>query len=570
MNPAANLAPLPVTGDRSRAAFDKVILRLVKGGPERAAIAAGQVDAVMDAKTGKVILFPEARRALEERESQLHDLVELAADWIWQQDEHFRFAARSGAAVSESGLEDADVIGRTLWELPFDNMSADDWQTHRNQLEWRSSFRDLELRYVDRNDNLRYVSMNGAPVFDEQDHFRGYRGTARDITTRKHYEAVLQAADRDARSALDALPIEISVLDAAGTVLMANTACNRPTIEGGRLGAAACVGVNYLALCDNATGNERADASAIANGIRNALAGDGQHFTHEYPCDSPGGQTWYVLNVRGYRDDGRTRAVMSREAITDRKRAEQLLGLDFTATSAVPGTGCEPTNRVSVANRLLAALPYAEYTRLLSGMEPVLLPRGQLLHAAGAPIRHVYFPLNGLVAVLATAAPNRTVGADIVGQDGMIGISVALGIDISPVRSLVQSAGTAMRMGAAEFRKQLLMNAPLQRILNRYAHAMIVQLAQAAACNSSHDLNSRLARWLLVAFERGQCTELRITQGLMAQMLGVRRVAISGAAGVLQRRNLIDCQRGTVQLLNRRGLEKAACSCYRIIKDRPL
>lgn len=178
MNPAANLAPLPVTGDRSRAAFDKVILRLVKGGPERAAIAAGQVDAVMDAKTGKVILFPEARRALEERESQLHDLVELAADWIWQQDEHFRFAARSGAAVSESGLEDADVIGRTLWELPFDNMSAADWQTHRNQLEWRSSFRDLELRYVDRDDNLRYVSLNGAPVFDEQDHFRGYRGTA--------------------------------------------------------------------------------------------------------------------------------------------------------------------------------------------------------------------------------------------------------------------------------------------------------------------------------------------------------------------------------------------------------
>ncbi len=570
MNPASIGPPEPATGDAPRAGFEKVILRLVKGGPERVAIAAGQIDAVMDSRTGKVILLPEARQAIQARETQFRDLLELCSDWTWEQDEHHRFAARSGDGIGRSGLDDAQILGKTLWDLPFDNMSDADWQRHRTLLEWRYAFRELELRHVDSIGNVHHVRIDGAPIFDEQDVFRGYRGTARDITARKHTEALDQRADREARSALNALAAEISVLDAAGTVVMTNNVGDAPAIAGGRLGTRVREGANYLTLCDNATGEERVDATAIADGVRKMLARECGQFSHEYASPSPDGPMWFVLTVRGYREGGAVRAVMSRENITERKRAEQLLGLDYTASNAVPGEGREPENRVLVANRLLAALPHAEYTRLLAGMEPVALSRGEVLHDAGKPIRQIYFPIDALVAVLTIAAPNRTVEVGLVGQEGMIGISLALGTNLSPVRTVVQSAGTAMRMGVAAFRKQLPHNVPLQRILNRYAHATMVQFGQTAACNRFHDLEARLARWLLMAFDRRRSRELHITQAGMARMLGMQRVGVTTAAGALRRQKLINYQRGRVQLIDRKGLEKAACKCYRVIKDVPL
>jgi PAS domain S-box-containing protein len=570
LKPAPIGPPEPATGDAPRAGFEKVILRLVKGGPERVAIAAGQIDAVVDSQTGKVILLPEARQAIQARETKFRELLDLCSDWTWEQDEHHRFAVRSGDGIGRSGLDDAQVIGKTLWDLPFDNMSDADWQRHRTVLEWRYAFRELELRHVDSAGNEHHLRIDGAPIFDEQDVFRGYRGTARDITARKHTEALDQRADREARSALNALAAEISVLDAAGTVVMTNTVGDAPAIAGGRLGARVRDGTNYLTLCNHTTGEERADATAIADGVRKILAGECGQFSHEYASESPDGPTWFVLTVRGYREGNAVRAVMSRENITERKRAEQLLGLDYSASNPVPGEGREPENRVSVANRLLAALPHAEYTRLLAGMEPVSLARGEVLHDAGNPIRQIYFPIDALVAVLTTAAPNRTVGAGLVGPEGMVGVSLALGTNLSPVRTVVQSAGTAMRMGAAAFRKQLPHNLPLQRILNRYAHATLAQFSQMAACNRFHDVSERLARWLLMAFDRGRLRELHITQAGMAQLLGVARAGVAAAVNALRKHHLISYQLDRVQLIDRKGLEKVACQCYRVTKNVPL
>ena len=215
----------------------------------------------------------------------MRSLVALCSDWYWEQDEHYRFAARAGAGAGSSGFDDAHIIGKTLWELPFDNMSEADWQTHRTQLEWRATFHDLELRHVDRAGEVRCISLNGEPIFDKQERFKGYRGTARDITGRKQTEALVQGSNRHARSALDALAAEICVLDAAGTVIMANKAWCACTAVNGSIGVGVREGANYLAVCDNAVGNERVEGSAVAAGIRQVIAGESGLFSHEYACD---------------------------------------------------------------------------------------------------------------------------------------------------------------------------------------------------------------------------------------------------------------------------------------------
>lgn len=551
----------------ARPGFEKVVLRLVKGGPERLAIEAGQIDAIIDTVSGSAILLPEAQRALVERKARLRSLIALCSDWTWEQDEHYRFAARAGAGVGSSGFDDARIIGKTLWELPFDNMSEADWRTHRTQLEWRAAFHDLELRHVDRAGEARCISLDGEPVFDEQERFKGYRGTARDITARKQTEALVQGSNRHARSALDALAAQICVLDAAGTVIMANQAWCASTAVNGSIGAGVREGANYLAVCDNAAGNERADGSAIAAGIRQVIAGERGLFSHEYACDSPPGQCWFVLTSTGYRGDGAGRAVVSRENITERKRAEQLQGLDYTAANQGPAASREPANRVSVANSLLAALPHAEYQRLLAGLEPVTLTSGAELYAPGAAIRHVYFPIDCLVSLLAPVEGRRALKVGLVGPEGMIGIPLALGIDVSPVRALVQGTGTAMRMEAAPFRKELLQNMPLQRALYRYAHALMAQFAQTAACNHFHPVQARLARCLLMIHDRVRSNEFRFTHEFLAEMLSIRRVGVTTAAGALQKLKLISYSRGQIRILDRKGLEAAACKCYRIIKN---
>ncbi len=525
------------------------------------------MNAIVDSTTGKVILPPQAQRALVERKARLRSLVALCTDWTWEQDEHYRFATRAGAGAGSSGLDDADLIGKTLWELPFDNMSEADWQMHRTQLEWRATFHDLELRHVDRAGEVRCISLNGEPIFDQQERFKGYRGTTRHITGRKQTEALARGSDRHARCALDALAAQICVLDSAGTVIMANQAwCACPAVDGS-IAAGVAEGANYLAACDNAVGSERVEGSAIGAGIRQVIAGESGLFSHEYACDSPLGQRWFVLTITGYLEDGAVHAAVSRENITERKRAEQLQGLDYTVTSRVPDAKREPASRVSVANNLLSALPHADYQRLLTGLEPVTLTYGEVLYAPGAPMRHVYFPIDCVISLLTPVDDQRALEVGLVGHEGMVGIPLALGINVSPVRALVQGTGTAMRMEAAPFRKAMLQSMPLQRVLYRHAHALMGQFAQTGACNHFHPVQARLARCLLMTRDRVRSSEFRLTHEFLAEMLGVRRVGVTDAAGALQKRKLISYSRGNIKILDRKGLEAATCKCYRIMKS---
>jgi len=246
--------------------------------------------------------------------------------------------------------------------------------------------------------------------------------------------------------------------------------------------------------------------------------------------------------------------------------AQQMPGPDYTVADREPASNQEPAYHVSVANNLLAALPHEEYQRLATGLEPVTLTFGDVLYAPGAPIRHVYFPIDCMVSLLTPADGRHALEVGLVGHEGMVGIPVALGIDVSPVRALVQGTGTAMRMEAASFRKELTQSMPSQRVLYRYTHALMTQFSQTAACNNFHAVKARLARWLLMARDRVRSDEFRLTHESLAEMLGIRRVGVTNAAGALQKRKLISYNRGNIRVLDRKGLEAAACNCYRIIK----
>ena len=224
-------------------------------------------------------------------------------------------------------------------------------------------------------------------------------------------------------------------------------------------------------------------------------------------------------------------------------------------------------DRRSTANHLLAAVPRQAHQRLLTGLEPVSLTYGQVLYEPAEPIRHVYFPIDCLVSLLTTVDKQRTLEVGMVGNEGMVGMPMALGIGISAVRALVQGSGSALRMTAARFRAEFKKNLPLQRALFRYTHLLMAQISQTAACNRFHEAEARLARWLLMTSDRVHADEFRLTHEFLAHMLGVRRVGVTKAARVLQRKKLIDYSRGHIRILDRKGLEAAACTCYRIVKD---
>ena len=226
-------------------------------------------------------------------------------------------------------------------------------------------------------------------------------------------------------------------------------------------------------------------------------------------------------------------------------------------------------NRVPVANRLLAALPRREYQRLLSGLEAVTLTFGEVLYEPGMPIRHVYFPTDSLVSLLTLVEGHMALEIGLVGREGMLGIPLALGINDSPVRALVQGTGTALRMTSARFHSEHRKHGPLNRELNRYIHERIVQITQTAACNRFHPVEGRLARWLLMTRDRMGTNHFRHTHELLGNMLGVLRVAVTNAAGALQRRKLISYRRGEIDIVDGKGLEAAACACYRIAKEGP-
>ena len=213
-------------------------------------------------------------------------------------------------------------------------------------------------------------------------------------------------------------------------------------------------------------------------------------------------------------------------------------------------------------NRLLAALPRKSYGELLPALAPVQLAFGEVLNEPRRPIRHVYFPGDCVVSLVAPVDAAHALEVGMVGCEGVIGTPLVLGVADSPVRALVQRAGAALRIDAARFRRELARNAPLQRVLHRYIQALMAQITQTAACNRFHVIEPRLARWLLMTRDRVRSAQFRMTHEFLAQMLGVRRVGITEAAGALQRRSLIAYTRGAIRILDHRGLEAASCSCY--------
>ena len=385
---------------------------------------------------------------------------------------------------------------------------------------------------------------------------------ARAVLERKRAQAGRQESNRFARATLDALASQVCVLDSAGTVIMANKAWRAcaPGTEG--IAAAVPEGANYLVVCDNAAGSERADGIAIAAGIRQVTGGESSLFRHEYACDSPTGRCRFVVPITGFREDGAARAVVSRESIAGRKAVE----LPLRPGYPVADPGRAASTRHAAVNSLLASLPAGEYRRLLAALEPVTLTYGEVLYEPGAQIKHAYFPVNSLVSLLTTVGDHQALEVGLVGHEGMVGVALALGIDVSPARALVQATGIAMRMEAVRFREEFLQSISLQEALHRYAYALMVQIAQNAACNRFHSVEERLARWLLMTRDRVRSNEFRLTHAFLADMLGVRRVGVTIAAGALQKRKLIDYSRGEITILDRKRLAAASCECYQTIK----
>jgi len=222
---------------------------------------------------------------------------------------------------------------------------------------------------------------------------------------------------------------------------------------------------------------------------------------------------------------------------------------------------------IRATNSVLRALSPEENQRLLAHSEQVNLTYGDILCEPGKQIRHVYFPNNGIISLLTPLDGHESVEVGLVGREGMAGVGLFLGSSISPVRMLVQGSGTATRMKAASFRNEIKRNPALQRELSHYLYTFMAQVAQTAACNRHHLLEKRLARWLLMMHDRVRSNEFHLTQEFLAHMLGVRRVGVTRAAGLLQEKKLISYRRGNITILDRKGLERASCRCYAAVND---
>jgi CRP-like cAMP-binding protein len=218
-------------------------------------------------------------------------------------------------------------------------------------------------------------------------------------------------------------------------------------------------------------------------------------------------------------------------------------------------------------NLLLAALPEATRLRLTRDGVPVQLALSEILSEAGARIRHVYFPIDGFVSLITPARGRGQLEIGLVGNEGMLGVPLLLGINVSPLRAMVQGAGRAWRVEAASMLQELAVNPGLRAALNRYLYVFLAQLMQSASCCRFHLIEARLARWLLMTRDRAHSNQFHITHEFLALMLGVRRAGVTRAASTLQRRQLISYRRGAISILDVRGLGRAACACYVIEKQ---
>jgi CRP-like cAMP-binding protein len=222
---------------------------------------------------------------------------------------------------------------------------------------------------------------------------------------------------------------------------------------------------------------------------------------------------------------------------------------------------------VPVINLLLAALPQKDREALLSHCELIELVLSEKFYSAGEVISHVYFPIEGFFSLIMPVDENTNLEVGLSGNEGMLGITVILGVDIAPFRAIVQGAGSAFRITTELFRQQLAQSLALQQILMRYLYVTITQLAVTGVCTRFHVVEARLARWLLMMQDRAHTDQFHITHLFLAYMLGVRRVGITKAASSLQRKKIISYQRGNITILNREGLEAASCKCYQADKE---
>jgi CRP-like cAMP-binding protein len=225
------------------------------------------------------------------------------------------------------------------------------------------------------------------------------------------------------------------------------------------------------------------------------------------------------------------------------------------------------TQAVPATNRLLAALPSKDRLQILASCEQIELVFGNILCEPGETIRHVYFPTDSFVSLVMLIDGSSGLEVGLIGNEGMLGLPLMLGVDVAPLHALVQGAGPALRIEAPSFVHVFGQSPALQQELKRYLYVSMRQLAQTAACNRFHIVEQRLAHWLLMTRDRAHAEEFHVTHEFLAKMLGVRRVGVTKAAGSLQKKKLISYNRGDIKILDIGGLKAASCGCYQADKE---
>jgi CRP-like cAMP-binding protein len=217
-------------------------------------------------------------------------------------------------------------------------------------------------------------------------------------------------------------------------------------------------------------------------------------------------------------------------------------------------------------NRLLAAMPEADFQALMPSLERVAMPLGQAVYESGGPQGYVYFPTTSIVSLLYVLADGATAEIAVTGKEGLVGIALFMGGETTPSRAVVQSAGQGYRLRAKLLKTEFERGGPLQHLLLRYTQALITQMTQTAVCNRHHAVDQQLCRWLLLSLDRLPGNKLVMTQELIANMLGVRREGVTEAAGKLQAEGLIEYSRGKITVVDRERLEARVCECYAVVK----
>jgi CRP-like cAMP-binding protein len=218
-------------------------------------------------------------------------------------------------------------------------------------------------------------------------------------------------------------------------------------------------------------------------------------------------------------------------------------------------------------NRLLAALPREEYELILPHLGHVSFKLGEVVYESGVQMEHIYFPTTAVISLLYLMENGSSAEMGMAGKEGLVGVALFMGGNTMPNRAVVHSAGGAVRMRAKVLRDVFARGGTFQRLLLRYTQALLTQMSQTAVCNRLHEIEQQLCRWLLLSHDRVDSDELVMTQELIANMLGVRREGVTAAAGRLQEQGLISYVRGRIKVLDRRGLEAAACECYKVVRD---